>query len=514
MKICKLSPRTGNETIAELMRREKIDIDFPCGGNHTCGKCKVLAVGSLSEISASESKFLSRDEIDSGIRLACFAKAYGEVSVQVKGEDECKIASDGAGELNSSNPMMAKDDFGAAIDIGTTTVVCKLYNACGDELGAKGELNAQKIFGADVISRINYGIHNGNEAPHNAIIDQIERMLDSLAAEASVERDRITHAVVTGNTTMLHFFAGLNPRGIGFAPFVAESLFGSENHDILKNIAVFIPPCVSAYVGADLVCCVLASDMCAKGEMSLIIDIGTNGEMALTEGGKIICCSTAAGPAFEGAGISCGMVASAGAISHVSFDGVDKGMHCEVIGKKPPKGICGSGVLDAVAVLSDQKIIMRSGRLTNDAESPLVDFVDEDETKFTFPGTSVSVTQEDVRQVQLAKGAINAGAMTLLEYCGCSAEEIEVLYLCGGFGSFLTPSSAEAVGLIPCGTSEKTVVMGNGALTGAAILLLDKTNIDKIKSIAASSRYIELSGNDIFMEHYIESMSFPGEEEE
>ena len=514
MKTYKLSPRTGNETIAELMRREKIDIDFPCGGNHTCGKCKVSVFGCLSEISPSEAKFLSQEEINSGIRLACFAKAYGEVTIQIKDDGECKIASDGTGALDSSAPMMQKNCLGAAIDIGTTTVVCKLYNGCGEELGAKGELNAQKSYGADVISRINYGIHNGNEALHNAITEQIERMLDSLAAEASAEREKITHAVVTGNTTMLHFFAGLDPRGIGFAPFVAKSLFGNEYHDIPKNVTVYIPPCISAYVGADLVCCVLASDMCSKDEMSLIVDIGTNGEMALTDGGKIICCSTAAGPAFEGAGISHGMVAAAGAISHVFFDAEKEDLNCEIIGNGSAAGICGSGVLDAMAVLSEQKIIMRSGRLTSDAESPLADLLDEDETKFTFPGTCVSVTQEDVRQVQLAKGAIKAGALTLLEYCGCSAEELAVLYLCGGFGSFLTPSSAETVGLIPDGTSEKTVVMGNGAVTGAAMLLLDKTNIDKISGIVASSRYVELSGNDIFMEHYIDSMAFSGEEEE
>lgn len=508
-----LCPAKKEVLVSDLIRESALDITLPCGGNHTCGKCKIKASGDLSEVSAAERKMLSPAELESGVRLACFAKANGPITINVDDRSLCKIAVDGVGVLRASEPMMAAQCCGVAVDIGTTTVVCKLYNFQGEEIAVACELNAQKSYGADVISRINFGIHNGNDLLHNTIVAQIEKMFDVLAKKAKVSRENITHAVVTGNTTMLHFFSGIDPKGIGFAPFIAKSLFGGEYSRLLKDVTVYIPPCVSAYVGADLVCCILASKMRDKKETALIIDIGTNGEMALAEKGRILCCSTAAGPAFEGAGISDGMVATDGAISHLKLCPEKKDLTYETISDKEIKGICGSGILDAVAIFVEQGLITYSGRITNEAPSFLSKLVNDEESKITFAGTNVSITQEDIRQVQLAKAAILAGCRTLLEDNKCDCSRVEVLYLCGGFGSFLDPISAESIGLIPEGTAEKTLVLGNGAITGAAMLLLDKSNITVLDKIIKSCEYIELSGNDEFMEHYIESMSFGCDDE-
>ena len=207
------------------------------------------------------------------------------------------------------------------------------------------------------------------------------------------------------------------------------------------------------------------------------------------------------------------MVATDGAISHVKFCQEKEDVTCETISSKEIKGICGSGILDAVSVFVEQGLITYSGRITKDAPSPLSKLVDYEENKITFTGTGVSITQEDIRQVQLAKAAILAGCLTLMQSSKNDNSQIDALYLCGGFGSFLDPVSAEYIGLIPEGTSEKTLVLGNGAITGAAMLLLNRSNIAALDNIIKSCEYIELSGNDKFMEHYIDSMSFGCDDE-
>lgn len=499
------------EKLSDLIIRSGVRTDFPCAGNHTCGKCKVRASGALSPMSASEAAMLTEDEISSGVRMACFARAFGEAEVELPDESGMRIVEYGAGVASAAAPMIKEGFYGAAIDIGTTTVVCKLYDFYGKELGVESELNEQRPFGADVISRINYGIHHGNEPLHRAITDQLEAMLGKLAVRAGIPREKITSAVVTGNTTMLHFFAGLDPRGIGFVPFIPESLFGCRMNGPLEGVDAYVPPCVSAYVGADLVCCLLASGMCGRNGTSLIIDIGTNGEMALFKDGIAYCCSTAAGPAFEGAGISCGMNAADGAVSHVRLT-EGKPVY-DTIGNMPAAGLCGSGVVDAVSVMLEGGALTSTGRIKRDCV--LASLIDEDEEFFTLPHSSVRVSQEDVRKLQMAKAAICAGILTLSEKCGITPEKAEVLYLCGGFGSFLDLHAAENVGLLPAGSAERTVILGNGAVSGAASLLLDVSNINKVNAILAKCRYTELSNDDKFMDHYIGAMGFGhGEDEE
>lgn len=509
MKEIELAPSRPGETIATMLQRAGASFELPCAGNHTCGKCKIAARGELDPPSPSEAVVLGAHDMAAGLRMACFAKATGPVTVLLPERGGGQILTDGRGRLEARRPMMAEGRHGAAIDIGTTTVVCKIYDASGDELATVSELNAQRRFGADVISRIDYGIRHGNEDVHASIVGQLEGMLDRAAREAGIDRASVTHAVATGNTTMLHFLCGLDPKGIGYVPFTPQSLFGVEREDALRGIHLYVPPCVSAYVGADLVCCVLASGMMGRADTALIVDIGTNGEMALLHRGVLHACSTAAGPAFEGAGIHSGMTATAGAISHVRWH--DDGLAFDTIDDAHAVGICGSGVLDVIAVLLERGAIRPSGLLEPLDDGPLASLIanhEEEGAELTFPGTQVVLKQSDVRQVQLAKAAIYAGMITLADACALPMDQIDVLYVCGGFGSFLDLASAEVIGLIPRGLGARTVVLGNGAITGAAMLLLDREARTEVEAIASGCRHIELSDSAEFMDAYVGSMPF------
>ena len=510
-----LEPKNGPKLLSDLITEAGITFDMPCAGNHTCGKCKVKASGELAPMSASEAAMLEQDEIDAGIRMACFAHATGPVNVHIPDEQEQMILTEGTAQLSAADPMMAEGHYGVAIDIGTTTVVCSLYGTESIEpLATVSERNLQQVFGADVISRINYGIQHSNDPVHKSIVDQLESMINKLCAMAGIDRSLVTNAVVAGNATMMHFFAGLDPRGIGFVPFIPESYFDETFDDVLKGISCYVLPCVSAYVGADTVACVLAAQMKERTDTSYIVDIGTNGEMALFHDGVLHACSTAAGPAFEGAGISQGMVAETGAISHASYDPDHGTVNFETIGEGEPRGICGSGIIDAVAALLDAGAVTGSGRMEEEGH-PLERMIEnrDDSLRFIFPNTTIGVTQGDVRAIQLAKAAIAAGIDTLLDACKLDSDDIDVLYICGGFGSFLNLRAAETIGLLPPDSSDRVIVLGNGSLMGAAKTLLDKGCLEKVRDIAKECDYIELSDSELFMDYYVDAMAFYEEDD-
>lgn len=511
MKKLSISMSEQGEYLSEALQKQDVDIDLPCAGNHSCGKCKVKVSGTLSPISPAEACFLNEKEINAGIRLACFARLQGDVEVEIAEEGTPLILIEGANDYAATlQPRMPKDQYGVAIDIGTTTVVCALYR--GDspqQLGTVSEMNRQRRFGADVISRINYGINNSVEEVHNLIVTQLEEMLTELCAKCDVPRDQVTYAVVTGNCTMLHFFTGLDPRGIGFVPFTPLSLFDTESDGPLAGMKCYCPPCISSYAGADLVCCILISEMMNKDQTAAIVDIGTNGEMALLHNGKLYSCSTAAGPAFEGAGIKHGLSAQSGAICKVHFDAEQQQIAFSTINDAPACGICGSGMVDVLAALysqgaiSAQGLLLESGHVLEQSVHS-----DEEGAYYLFPGTEIVVTQQDIRQVQLAKGAVLAGLLTLMAYAGISAEDLDVFYLCGGFGSYLDLVSAECIGLIPAEVRHKTVVLGNGALSGAARTLLYLPEAESMRKTVSECQYIELSADMQFMDNYLNAMNF------
>jgi len=289
---------------------------------------------------------------------------------------------------------------------------------------------------------------------------------------------------VTGNTTMLHFLTGLDASGIAVAPFTPKSLFGEWYDNI------YTPKCISSYVGADITCAIIASGM-MNDKISFLVDIGTNGEMAVFKDGELICCSTAAGPAFEGANISAGMLGTEGAINKVY---IEDGRLCyTTIGDKKAVGICGTGLIDAVGCMLELGVLDESGYLEDDFEI----------------GTSgIFITPGDIRQLQLAKSAIRAGIDTLLHKCSVTPDELDCFYIAGGFGSFIDKNSAAKIGLIPKEAIDKVKVIGNGAGQGACMLLLNRDMIKSSEEIAKNAKTVELSSDEFFMNSYMDNMFF------
>ena len=471
-------------------------VEMPCGGRKSCGKCKVIAVGELSPISETELKYLSESEITKGIRLACCTTALGNCEVITALNTESAINTDG--ELPDMDLAPAFTKYGVAIDIGTTTLAARLYNVKGELLAVDSELNPQKGFGADVISRIEAALDGKASELAKVIREGLNGIILNLSEKAGISPTEIDGAVITGNTVMLHLLTETSTEPLSHAPFKAERLFGEtvtaatlSLTALLSDTAVYLPRCAEAFVGADITTAMLASGITDCVAPSLLVDIGTNGEMALVRDGKILLCSTAAGPAFEGAGLSMGMNGKTGAIDKVTVE--DGKLSVHVLGDCEPIGICGSGVVDAVAALLETEELDETGCL------------DDDEAVISAP---VVLTQGDIRMIQLAKSAIHAGMRTLLHYSSLDCDGISQLYVAGGFGSYLDIKNAGRIGLIPEELVSKVKVIGNAALTGAAMLLLNVGLRSVTEKTILGSEVVTLSSNPVFTEEYMERMFF------
>ncbi len=422
-------------------------------------------------------------------------------------------------------------NYGVAVDIGTTTVVAYLVDlTSGKTIDAASGLNAQKSYGQDVISRINYTIENetGIGRLHELIVNQIHMLIRSLVDKTSIAIENIYSISLAGNTTMMHLVAGLPPKNIAMAPFIPvvkrRMTFqaGELGFGLHKGASVRLLPGISAYVGADIVSGILSSGLFTGEALSLLIDIGTNGEIVLGNRDGLLCCSTAAGPAFEGATIRHGMGGVSGAINTVRLE--NRGIVYTTIAGAPPAGICGSGIVDAVALLLQCGVVDETGRMITAAMIPpgtdcelkaylieeggqpavrLVDKADSDTSE------AILLVQKDVREVQLAKASIAAGIMTLLAKAAKRVEDIDVVYLAGGFGSFIDKDSAIRIGLIPAELKDKIQVIGNAAGTGAVLSLISEACLSECDRIATKAMYIELSSSPEFQDHYINSMLFP-----
>ena len=471
--------------------------DMPCAGLGRCGKCRVTAHGELSAPSEAERRHLSETELAAGVRLACQCRALGSCTAAKAEPDknvQTRIRLDGVMPEFAHDPLFAR--YGAAIDIGTTTLAAQLYGAQG-LLAEAAAPNPQSSFGADVISRIGRSLAGDGAALAAAIRGALSSLLTAMAADAAIAPADIDAIVVTGNTAMLYLFTQRNPDCLAHAPFEADCLFGTALEAAALDLPcpraqVYLPRCISAFVGADITCAILASGMCTRPATALLTDIGTNGEMALWHEGELLCCSTAAGPAFEGAGLSMGMGGRTGAVDRVWLD--DAGaLHAHVLGEGAPEGLCGSGVIDAVACL------LRSGRM--------------DETGVLEDAPAViaapaALSQADIRQVQLAKSAIAAGITAMLHSAQVAPAQVETLYIAGGFGSYLRIESAAAIGLIPPALAVRADVIGNAALSGAVMILLQKNHREVCVGLAGKAKTLELTTSADFIEAYTEGMLF------
>ncbi len=429
-----------------------------CGGKGICGKCSVLCYGRLHDGIS--------DDGGERYRLACHTVIDGDCSVYITKDALTAIALPTQKDIKPSGDV----GIGCAADIGTTTVVVSKYDLkSGKYISSTALENPQRRYGADVISRIEYGIKNG-----------VEPLKDALMQAICKETADAQKVIYTGNTTMLLIASGINPAPLGASPYTSPTLFDSETD------GVYYPPCIHSFAGADLVTAILASGMTSKTNTALLCDIGTNGETALWHGGRLYVCSAAAGPCFEGYGIKNGTPAIDGAINAVGEDGM-----VYTVGGKPAKGFCGSGLIDAAAYLLSKGAIKQDGSMNGSQY---------------FDG--VELCEGDVREFQLAKSAIATGIALLLKHSGVAVQDIDTLYLAGGLGSAVNPCSAARTGLIPSELQAKTVQLGNAAAYGAAMMLTDEAAKAEARRIVSLSRYVDLAADDDFTDVFTDNLLF------
>ena len=468
-----------DETLLSALRRAGYSIPAACGGKGRCGKCRVPVNGVP--------------------RLACRVyPADGDTVTLPESADGAILT--GTVPLPACQP--GRTGCAAAVDLGTTTVVARLYDlASGAELATESGWNAQAPYGADVISRIQYTLEqpDGLQELSQRSREQVWALIGHALARCSRGADTLREITLVGNTVMQHLFAGYSVRGIAAAPFRPETLFDAYETVLLHGVPVRFAPCVAGYVGGDITAGLLAAGLAELPGEHLFLDIG-----------GFTCCAVASGPAFEGAGISCGMPGVDGAVSRVRYD---RGFVYDVIGGGVPKGLCGSGLLDLTAVLLRLGAIAPGGRLLPPEQAPaalrrhLTHDADGNGCFHLTP--EVSLTAADVRNLQLAKAAVAAGIRVLLQQRGLTPEQLDGVYLAGGFGSYLDPESAAAIGMLPRACAGKLHTLGNTALAGAAVLALDGTQWQHIRSISRACSYLELSGRADFDAAFTENLSFP-----
>ncbi len=423
------------------------------------------------------------------------------------------------------------EHFAVAVDLGTTTLVAALFNArTGDELAVASRLNPQTRFGDDVLSRIVHATSDSEGLAQlgGSVAAAIDELLGELAAAAGIGRDRIYEATFSGNTTMQQLFCGIDPRSLGAVPFVPAMGPGLACEARHLGLAIhprgraYVMPVIGGFVGGDTVAGVLATAMTEGAGPTLLVDIGTNGEIVLWAGGRLTAASTAAGPAFEGARIMHGMRGSTGAIEKVVVDGR---LRVNVIGNVPPVGLCGSALIDTAAELLRHGLLTPQGRLLGPDElppglppdlaarltlhdgKPAVVLAPADETG---TGKPILLTQRDLRELQLATGAIRAGIGILLGQAGLGPEDLDAVLIAGGFGNFIRRSNAQRIGLMPHRVERHRIrYQGNTSLAGAAAVALSRTVRRRAEEIARMAEHVDLSTDPAFHTAFADAMLFP-----
>lgn len=451
------------------------DFPHPCGGLGLCGKCRIRVQGKVSEPTAEERTRLSADQLKDGIRLACQVSALGDITVFLQTDHTLQKAQAFAPQLRK--PL--GNSYGLAIDLGTTTLWAALYNlqngAC---IASACASNPQRRIGADVLTRMDYAMQHGGIELSRLVRHALYDLCAQLLMQSCLAPNDVDAAVLVGNTAMLYLLLERNPRSIAMSPFQCDTHFGdyyaADFLPVRRGSKVYIPPCISAFLGADAVAAAIACEMdtaCRR----MLADLGTNGEILLRFDDILCGCSCAAGPAFEGAGLSCGMAAAEGAVRSVMLSG-GRTLY-DTIGQKPPTGISGSGYIDWIACLRKSGKLKKDGTLESD--------------RIYLADTPLYITQQDIRTFQLAKSAVRTGMDYLLDYV--PEKQTVDLAVAGSFGSALRMHSAEQIGLIPTQSVSRIHAVGNAAGTGAAMMLLDDSCIARACSHAAQTQTVQLT---------------------
>ena len=541
------------ETALEAAIKAGVTLESPCGGNGICGKCRIkVLIGEGNPVTEEEKQIFSKEELLEGWRLACkFVPKYFkacEVEVPAWSQDEADYRVellDADFEKRCGNVAVKNMDtegkYGIAIDIGTTNIEALLWRL--DQEKCVGRVignNPQKKYGADVVARIAYAQQSKEQAEEmcQVLLSGMKEMLGELLEQCLVPKEKVSYVTVAGNAAMMHFFTGESVDSLAKAPYQTvykEGRVLSGDMLSLPSTKVVTLPNVEGFVGADTVGVLRAflengQDM----EGKLMIDIGTNGELALQKNGVMYVASTAAGPAFEGATISCGMRAEDGAVTDlflgdkVSFEVIQKRKRVLVDIESSQqltqiKGICGSGLIAVAARLLEAGLIDKTGYLLDSKTAKeqgccevLTERIETREEGNVFRmGENVYLTQQDIRELQLAKAAIRAGVKMLLKCCGLKEEELSGIYLAGAFGSYLDVAAAQQIGLIPNISKDKIKAVGNGALQGASCVLRHlyeqgrvEEEMANLEKIARDTTHISLAEQSEFSSMYLEAVNF------
>lgn len=511
-------------TFLDELVENGVFIENPCNGKGICGKCKVQVLeGELPELSETERLHLSLKEINEGIRLACTLPGdIGVIAKPVQSEGLQKVLTDGF--LPDFQRDAWTEGYGLAVDIGTTTVVISLVRLSdGEELDYAAMINPQKIYGMDVLTRITYELEHpveGLKHLNHTIISGINEKISELCIRQKISTKDIYRMSVAANTTMLHYFLGYSATSLGKAPYTpvfvdAQTLNAkSVGIDIRPDGEIYCLPSVSAFVGADITAGAYVCGLQKTDKNILFIDIGTNGEMILSQKGRMLSCSCAAGPALEGMNISCGMRAAEGAVEDIKI--LDTGVQLSVIGNCEPQGLCGSGILAAVRELLKHGLVKKEGvfiqkeaLVPTDFRYPLIRLNGKKREFILYDGAEpLIITQQDIRQVQLAKGAILSGFCSLLDAAGLTMEQLDEVIIAGQFGAHLPGESLTGTGILPPQVENKIKYIGNTSKSGAYMALLSLKARSEMEILAKSIQYIELSTLPGYEKQFCKCLTF------
>lgn len=471
-------------------------VEFPCGGQGRCRGCRIRVLKGDAPVNAAQAERLSPEELAAGWRLACQCALTDNLVIELRQWDSAILTNE------SSFAFTPRDGLGVAVDLGTTTVVAQLLDLrTGHVLGVRTALNPQARFGGDVMSRVQHAVANGGQKELEGVIrHEIGVLIRQMLGMANADAAELRRVVIVGNTVMQHLFCGIDAEPLSHYPFepVNDGLQTLTPEELgwrlhTDTVVQFLPS-LGGFVGSDILAGILATDLTERDELVGLVDLGTNGEIVLGNKQRMVCASTAAGPAFEGARISSGMRASTGAIGRVHV--VDGEMRAEVIGDGEPRGICGSGLVDAVAAGLDLARIRPTGRFADGSDRLVV-------------AEPISITQTDIRQLQLAKGAIAAGIRILLDHLGANLSEVKTLFLAGAFGNYIDRRSARRIGLLAI-PEERVHPAGNTALLGAKMALFaDDAEVERYERIRDAVQHVGLNEDPRFQDVYVEEMLFP-----
>lgn len=525
-------------TVLEAARKAGVFIESPCGGMGTCGKCRVNLIEKNQNGTQTKRTVLACvQKVEKNYIVETIAREQNETMKILSGgerfqaqlkpavrkiyiveNDKTSVYFDGV-KAGTEPGNTEGRLYGVSVDIGTTTLVASIIDLSnGQVLHEESTLNPQAVFAQDVLSRISFAKEeDGLARLYSDVTKEINHLIQSAAEKAGIDPNFIYEVVYSGNTCMLHLAANVSPASLGTYPYTPQirgnsTLSAKEQHLLISDFGrIYLPPVISAYVGADITSGILSAQIYKKSGTTLFVDIGTNGEMVVARDGSLFATSTAAGPAFEGMNIAFGMRAANGAVER--FDLSKNGdAQLKTIGNAAVKGICGSGLIDIAGELVANKVITSNGRFVKDASSlpvALSQRLVELEGKTAFKvSEGVYLTQKDIRQVQLAKGAVRSGIEYLLQSVGVDAADVREVLIAGSFGYHLRAKSLLHIGLLPKEFDGKIRFIGNTSRTGGEAFLLDAGLRDEMNEIVRNVQVVELANCKDFDKLFVNCLGF------